>query len=210
MENSVRKYEKDYLTGGVTVVMCYVKGITVDNLKILSVLDESDVKSAMRYVNEDDKVLHLVSAFLKRKYVGEWTVDKYGKPVSDHVYFNLSHCKGVVVIALAESPVGVDVENVRQVDKELIEYVSSDVEREKILSDEDFFKVWTAKESLVKAQGQGLNKKLKEIPAFPLGGEKTYLNEKYFCCQTQENEFIITVTQKGKPFELKMIKEQII
>ena len=194
----------------VRVKICFTDGLNFDGLKVLPVTGK-DRENADRFSVEKDKIAHLISAYFKRKYVGNWTLNEYGKPISDDVFFNVSHSEKAVVIALSDSEVGIDIENVRPVKNSLKEYVSSDDELSFINSEEDFFKIWTAKESLVKAQGQGLKKDVKSVPAFPFDGEKEYLGEKYFSRQTRYNGYIITAVRKGKePFELEIISEEII
>ena len=84
-------------------------------------------------------------------------VNEYGKPVAEGIFFNVSHCAGAVTLVLADKDVGVDIENVRQTGPALIDYVSCKNEKQAIKSGKDFFKVWTAKESLVKAEGSRTN-----------------------------------------------------
>ena len=201
-------YDKNGISEkNVKLVLFFTEGLTFSDVKERFDVSLSDLQSADRYANEKDKVLHLVSAYLKSKYVGEWTVNEYGKPVSDNVCFNVSHCSGLVALVLADSDVGVDVEKVKEVNQSLIDYVSCESEKQLIKSDKDFFKLWTAKESLAKAQGKGLVKDIKEIPAYPLDGEKEYLGERYYSKQIEYGEYILIVARKGKLFELDIIKE---
>ena len=90
----------------------------------------------------------------------------YGKPqLSAHPQwqFSLSHSGEWAVCALDASPVGIDIERRRPLKAAIAErYFSSDEaaylntltaeEREK-----EFFRLWTAKESLLKAMGTGLS-----------------------------------------------------
>ena len=201
--------KNEIVVAKVKVVIIYTEGLDFLKAKDKFSLPKKDIDSADRYANEKDKVLHLVSAYLKNKYVGEWTVNEYGKPVSDKVCFNVSHTSGLVAIALADKDVGVDVEKIRTVNQSIIDYVSSQSEKQTIKSDKDFFKVWTAKESLAKAQGKGLVKNVKEIPALHFDGEKEYLGDNYYSRQIEDGDYIITAVRKGKePFELEIIKEK--
>jgi 4'-phosphopantetheinyl transferase len=89
-----------------------------------------------------------------------------GKPVLDHfdiagVHFNVSHAGDWAVIALAASPVGIDIEQCRPLDYRSVgAQVFSAAEQARIDQAVDragaFFDLWTAKEALLKAWGLGL------------------------------------------------------
>lgn len=195
----------------VKVIICYTDGLKFEDLKLRLPVSYDDVETAARFADEKDRVSHLVSAYLKRKRVGEWTVNAFGKPQGLRAFFNVSHCKGAVVMALSDSEVGIDAENVRPIKRSLVEYVSDEKELPFVTSDEDFFRLWTAKESLAKAQGEGLKKDFKKIPAFPFEGKKEYVGESYFSRQLKDGEFIITVVRKGKtPFKVDIDRENLI
>ena len=84
------------------------------------------------------------------------------------VEFNISHTEGLVVCAVAGRALGVDTERIRPFKEGLMRRVCSEAERSYVLAgrseaerEERFFRLWTLKESFVKAIGRGL--------AFPLG-----------------------------------------
>ena len=74
--------------------------------------------------------------------------------------FSLSHTKGAVVLAVDRAPVGVDVERIRPVFPKLPLRVMSSKEyawfSARGSQPEDFFTLWTLKESYYKALGTGL------------------------------------------------------
>ena len=89
--------------------------------------------------------------------------EEKGKPyLSDYpsVHFNVSHSGDVVVCAVSDSPVGVDVEKIREVKENVKKKVCTEEEFEKLKlsSDEDaeFIKLWTMKEAVVKKRGSGI------------------------------------------------------
>lgn len=88
---------------------------------------------------------------ISRDAVTIWR-ENSGKPVTDRGYFSLSHSHGLVACAVAEVPVGIDVEKIRPVSPQLLRVLSPD-ERESVRCDEDFFRLWTLKEALVKCRG---------------------------------------------------------
>ena len=76
-----------------------------------------------------------------------------GKP---EIHFNISHTDGLLVIAVSDFEVGIDVEKVREVDmrvkkrftKDESEYIDTNTTR--------FFEIWTKKEAFLKQKGVGL------------------------------------------------------
>ena len=68
-------------------------------------------------------------------------------------WFSLSHSEGLALCALSDAPVGVDVEVVRPRRPGLPAYVLSEVEREEFDGSwEDFYRLWTRKESWCKRE----------------------------------------------------------
>lgn len=90
-----------------------------------------------------------------------------GKPyLSDNsLYFSISHCDGLAVCALAETPVGVDCESIRHTSTAVMKRCYSDSETSYVLtsadSDKAFSQLWTLKESYVKMTGDGIASDLK-------------------------------------------------
>ena len=190
--------------------MAHVEHFSWEQAKGLPLLCPADIVEADRYRMPSDKVLHLVSAYLKRKYVGVWWLSPTGKPLADHIHFNVSHTAGLVVLALADAAVGVDVERVRPVGADMIAYVATPDERAGITVPADFFGVWTAKESLVKAIGTGFDCKPNLVPAMPLAGAKIYQNNVFYTRQTAEEDWVLSVTLTGAtPFDWTIEKEML-
>ena len=86
--------------------------------------------------------------------------DADGKPFlsGSDLFVSISHSDEVVVCAVDDSAVGIDVEKIRPVDRKLITYVCTERELAYVLQDETdipcrFFEVWTAKEAAYKHDG---------------------------------------------------------
>lgn len=96
-----------------------------------------------------------------------WDYDEYGKPYLTEypeVYINISHSGDYAVCAVSDTPVGVDIQLMRECNlniakryltAEELEYVNGIKER--------FYDVWVRKESFSKAVGKGLRLPLKTI-----------------------------------------------
>ncbi len=129
--------------------------------KILSGLPEDLRKKALRYRKEDDQLRSIGSSFLLLKASKGYEVhySKEGKPFVDgELYFNISHSGDYVVLAEADSPVGVDVERVADIGiNDGLKNIAL-TEREKLWVKDSllrFYVVWTRKESLIKCEGSG-------------------------------------------------------
>ena len=152
-----------------------------------------------KYQNENVKKEKIVSYFLKRKYIGDFHIDDNGKPLSNNVFFNISHSHGFVVLVKNDScQVGVDVELINDVEESLMKYVCSEEEYQYISSKEDFIKIWTNKESLAKCNGEGIKVKPNVIPALPISGIRNYKNKEYNTKNFEIDNAIISVTIESK------------
>lgn len=98
-----------------------------------------------------------------------------GKPYVENlpVYFNISHSEDLVVCAVADEEIGIDIERVKSVNLKVCKKFFNDDEKKyvfgKLPEDEDygkevtedvcrrFFEVWTYKEACVKFTGNGLS-----------------------------------------------------
>lgn len=147
---------------------------TVDELWRDLVREERD--RADRFRNSRDRARYVVTRRALRTLLGEHTerpadhvpitLTLGGKPVlaapHDGVHFNVSHAGDWAMIAIANYPVGIDIEQRRPVDtKALAQSIFSTLECDVIHMAADptaaFFDLWVAKEAWVKATGQGVS-----------------------------------------------------
>lgn len=151
----------------------------------------------------------IASAYLKKTLIGDYQIDEKGKPNAKGVHFNVSHSKGHVVLVQAPCPVGIDIEEVREVKQDLIDFVCSPEEKTYIDSEEKFFEVWTNKEAILKAKGIGLRNDLKDVPALPIDGQKQYDGKNYVTKTIVFRDAVITVALESKDvFDISLsIKE---
>lgn len=111
---------------------------------------------------------HLLGYYLARDPQGlGFITNDYGKPAlrtAGGLQFNLSHCRDHVLIGLTRQvPVGVDLERIRPLPRcALAAHCCSADELNWLAGrpandqDRDFFRIWTAKEAVLKALGTGL------------------------------------------------------
>lgn len=97
-----------------------------------------------------------------------------GKPsIAGHpeIFFNISHCREAIAVAVSSSPVGIDIESLREADASLIRYTMNEEEAAAITSGADpkleFIKYWTRKEAVLKLRGTGITDSLHTVLSGP-------------------------------------------
>jgi len=97
-----------------------------------------------------------------------------GKPLvaGGCLHFSKSHTGGVTVFAVSASPVGVDIERYRDCCMPAIakRFFHPEEAQYAMESEEAFFDVWTAKESLVKLSGEGIGDGFSRFSTVRSGG----------------------------------------
>lgn len=142
----------------------------------------------------DDKIRSLGAGILLSRALSragvdenaEISVDGKGKPClkgRDDLYFNLSHSGDLVICAVSGRAVGCDVESVRGGRLDVAKRFFTDEERDFVDLGSDeyeknarFARIWTLKESFVKANGAGLALGLRNFSVVPNGGEPITLD----------------------------------
>ena len=124
-----------------------------------------------------DKKRSLISELLMRKSANEilglpagkikFSYNPYGKPYIDNIRrykFNVSHSGDYVTILTGKKSLGIDIEQVKDIDMSISRRFFTEEENCYIFSQKSkdmqvkaFYKVWTLKESYIKALGKGLN-----------------------------------------------------
>ena len=170
---------------------------------------EKNIEKANKYAKELNQKEHLISDYFKNKYIGDYHYDDNNKPLSDNVFFNISHSYGYVCIGICEyANIGVDLELIRDVKSDLIKYVSSPEEYETIKDNVDFYKIWTTKESVAKCTGDGLMKDVKSIPGLPLDGLKRFNDIDIYSKVIEVNNLLISVSVADtEEFEIELTEE---
>lgn len=182
--------------------------VSIESILASSFLTDLDVSNLARFKNEEIKKEKACSLIFKNKFIDDYQINEYGKPISDSCYFNISHSKGVVVFVKDSLPLGVDIEKIRPVEDNFIDYISSKEEKEYIKSPTNFYEIWTNKESLIKNTGTGIKKKVNEIPALPINGNKEYEGKKYYSKTMVYKDYVISITREtDEPFDIEIEEE---
>lgn len=161
----------------------------------MALLPKERRERAMRYRKETDRKncviaylllkLALWECFGIRKF--ELGYGVWGKPyVKDwpEAFVNISHCQAGCAVAVADQPVGIDMENVHSFSWETARRVCCEQELQALRKAEDeergrmFIRMWVRKESYVKWLGTGLFYDVRKVDTTrEMGGEVAKLGE---------------------------------
>ena len=144
-----------------------------------------------------------------------FVTNKYGKPMlsnESELHFNISHSGSWVSCALHYSPIGIDIEQLLTIDIHFCKRFFTTEEYNALINESEkerekyFYKLWTLKESYIKAEGKGLSIPLNSFNiSIEKGGiyatanndisnykfKQFYLDESHVCavCAENLNEF---------------------
>ena len=168
-------------------------------------LSDEQKEKAARFKNEKDQMRCLLSSYL----IGQLSKEELkrnemGKPYYPNgPHFNISHSGKYIVMAIADSEVGVDIEEDIEKNMDILLKIFNEAEAKMIKEHADFYYLWCAKESLIKCMGSSISK-IKEVPSLPLNGLKTFKGIDYQCQTFIYDKHIVSLTKVGKdPFEIK-------
>lgn len=107
-----------------------------------------------------------------------------GKPyVKDcPIHFNISHSGDYVVCAFSEQPVGIDIEQIKEVDLSIAKRFFCQCEYEDLFAQDNsnrlnyFFSLWTLKESYIKWLGSGMSTPLNSF-FFKIDGNSIFMTD---------------------------------
>jgi 4'-phosphopantetheinyl transferase len=152
-----------------------VSELDIDNIPCS--LSEDRIKKSSKYFHKKDKKLSIGVEILLNHALDKIGImdhildtDEYGKPYLKNypdIHFNLSHSEKYVACAVSDSPVGVDIEYIHDIDMNIAKYYFYGTEYEYILNNNNkkkaFFELWVLKESYMKMTGLGFRLALDEF-----------------------------------------------
>ncbi|WP_184543411.1 4'-phosphopantetheinyl transferase family protein [Mucilaginibacter sp. FT3.2] len=168
------------LDSGVDVWRVHIPSNQSNIAGLQKLLQPDEVARANRYVHDRDRVRFIVSRAALRQLLGKYTgqpaeavrfiIGDNKKPYINgaDLKYNISHSGTWVLIAIANTAIGVDTEKIDPAfnySTILDDYFSLPEIHFIGQSAENFFLLWTRKEALTKATGQGLDDNLKYIPS---------------------------------------------
>lgn len=162
---------------------------------LLPFIPESKLAKLDRYRNRADYQRSLIGEALVRALICQglgfenakicFCQNEFGKPFLKDIegfHFNLSHSGKWVVCAVDSDMVGIDIEEMKQIDLSIARnYFSGNEYRDLTQLDEEkrlsyFFDLWTLKESYIKAVGKGLSLPLGSFSVKPAPESTFYVD----------------------------------
>lgn len=145
------------------------------------ILSEQEITRASRFLKQEDKENYLVRKYALRMVLSKFlqhppaeiqyqqTANK--KPAINNLHFNTSHTKGYAIISISTESTGTDIEYLNpDFDYSNLLPLCFSAEESRFISlgdamQQNFYILWTRKEALIKATGEGLNENLAVIPS---------------------------------------------
>jgi 4'-phosphopantetheinyl transferase len=148
-----------------------------DYEKYFSLMSDAKKQRVERFRFDDGKKRTVIGEMLIRQMIKEQcgvnedaivfkTAEK-GKPYtkSADICFNISHSDELVLCAVNDTPVGVDIEKVREINETVIKHTCNENELKYVYEDgisrldtlKRFFEIWTFKEACFKFKGTGID-----------------------------------------------------
>ena len=155
----------------------------------VSLLPEKRRKKAEKLINKNDALLSATAGLMMRELFGEKTEEirfnEHGKPFFEHgPFFSISHSRQYSVVAVSENEIGIDIEMHESPSERLIDRCFTEDEQQFArLSTENFLRIWTAKEAVLKFLGTGFSFSPKNFSVLPLTEEHEIEGRKirFFC-----------------------------
>lgn len=144
------------------------------------------LKKAKNYKNEDDRKLSILSSFLLDKALKKYgfsekdmmyAFNAYGKPYfanAEELHFSISHSGNYAMVVLSDKEIGCDIQQIKNINLSIADRFFTAEESEYVENTEDFFRLWTLKESFIKAVGKGLAMPLNSFTIRGLDAEQPY------------------------------------
>lgn len=186
--------------------MVQVYGLSVVGLpdpkerpELMKDFSEERKKKILRYMRTDSRKQGLGAGILLNQILKQHgyrmediTYGPHGKPEIRGLFFNLSHSHDYILCAVSEKPVGCDIEKVDLLRPRVAEryftayetdYLNQGSDEEKA---EEFYRIWTMKESFTKMTGEGIQSGLKRCE-FRMGDAvHVFLDGERYNCHMKE------------------------
>lgn len=164
---------KEYRFGTATVFLIFMQRLSESDVGEMYELCDRERREKVDKITSVTKRKQSICAgflfylFQKRLHITETPVIlSGGKPVfvkNRDIHFNISHSGDYVAFAFGDSPLGVDIECVKRTDLKVAKRFFTEEEytylagRKEVERADLFCQMWTGKEAVVKASGEGLS-----------------------------------------------------
>lgn len=198
---------------------CFVYYANVSDLNVEKNVDglpkiRKEKADRLMFINDKKQsigVYLLLKKALKKHRIDindyEFKYTENGKPYLENCPFNvsLSHSNEYVLVGISKNEIGVDIQEVSDIDENALDYLFSEKDwdfysKSKRKTDV-FYKIWTLKEAFVKMTGEGITKKLSSIQI-----DEEYLNNQVYFMENNDIEnYKIGIASKSKNIKIKKL-----
>lgn len=189
----------------------------LDLSKIREYLSKERLDKSNEYIHQKDRQLSIGVELLLRYSLQEigvydplFSLNEYGKPYLENypdIFFNMSHSEKFVACAVSDCPIGVDIEQVHDIDVNIAKNYFFGSEYDYILNNYSpkraFFELWVLKESYMKMTGLGFRLALDEF-CIEINDEIKLINgsiSKFGLWNVCEGEYMIGLCSKERVSE---------
>jgi len=190
-------------------------------------LSHAEREKADRFLREDDRLRFITGRRMIRTFAAERLgmsapkilLTEYGKPYiggAKDFHFSISHSGHLVVIAVSDSPVGIDIEQHIPVEWRELSDTFTPVEREMLGRAADpvscFYRIWTIREAFAKEEGIGLPLFDEADPDIDYSGGTVRYNEKtlHFTAWEKEDYSVCVCGKNAVPDTVVVSAEPMI
>lgn len=172
---------------------------------------------ALKHKDETSKLLSFASIILMSKNMEFKEEDifynEYKKPMLKDIYFNLSHSGDYAIFVKDKLPIGVDIQIINKNNLDIKKNAFTKNEIEYIDKDEinNFFEIWTKKESLLKAVGTGFTTMPNNIGIDMVDTDNgiTYKDAKYYMKTKKFENYYISVCAKREFDDIVIVEQDL-
>ena len=171
----------------------------------IALLPEKRRCKAEKLYNKNDAILSATAGLMMKEVLkitedGMVKLGEHGKPYLEQgPSFSVSHSRRYSVLAVSENEVGVDIEMHEGINEQIAKRCFTEEEQEFALqSTENFQRIWTAKEAVLKFLGKGFSYTPKNFSVLPLSEEHEILGKKIKLFCSDINGAVLTAAYCGE------------
>lgn len=203
----------------VKVYACYINDLPDPQLDktVLKDLPQNRIEKILKQHKIESRKQSLGAGLLLKYVLSKYGTDSSyiktgtnGKPEVQGLHFNISHSNDIVICAVSENDIGCDIEKISTANLSIAKRFFTENEFKYIESfsgkdaDNEFYRLWTAKESFIKMTGEGLSRPLKSFEVQCIPKMQIIINEELYPCYIKEYQiegYKLTVCAKEDFFE---------
>jgi len=187
------------------------------DLNQINLLTPNRIAKINNFAKYEDKARCMVTGLLLKNVLGinddaQLIYGEKNKPylVYNNVFFNISHSGEYVVLAISSNECGVDIEKIENYNEKVAErYFTADEYQhlKKINQNDLFYRMWTAKEAIMKAVGLGISMIPNSFSVLPMNSDPHIIhNRVWFLDWMNYQDYIIACANENAYEKIELVK----